>query len=85
MKKLYLIQSKIYDTDFDTRIKAIGSWVKYFDNNWIVETTLTSHEIYNKISFGFENESMLIVELSKTNYWGRMNTKVWDYLKEKKK
>lgn len=86
MKRLYLIQSKIIENPtFDTRVKSIGSWIKYFDNNWIVETTLSANEIYSKLSVGFENDTIFIIELNKTNYWGRMNTKVWDYLKEKKK
>ena len=86
MKKIYLIQSKILANEiFDSRIKSIGTWVKYFDNNWIVETHLTATEIYSKLSVGFENEHIFIIELDKKNYWGRMNTKVWDYLKEAKK
>jgi len=85
MKKIYLVQAKVSDSlAFDTRIKSFGNWVKYFDNNWIIETTLTAKEVYDKLSIGFENDNMFIIELHKTNYWGRMNTKVWDYLKERK-
>ena len=85
MKKIYLIQSKISDNQaFDTRIKSIGTWIKYFDNNWMIESTLSAKEIYAKLSIGFENENIFIIELYKTNYWGRMNSKIWDYLKERK-
>lgn len=85
MKKIYLIQSKISDNQaFDTRVKSIGTWIKYFDNNWMIESTLSAKEIYDKLSIGFENENVFIIELNKTNYWGRMNSKVWDYLKDRK-
>ncbi len=85
MKKIYLIQGKISDNQaFDARVKSIGTWIKYFDNNWMVESTLSAKEIYDKLSIGFENENMFIIELNKTNYWGRMNSKVWDYLKDRK-
>ncbi len=85
MKKIYLIQTKISDNQaFDVRIKSFGSWIKYLDNSWMIETTLTAKEVYDKLSIGFENDIMFIVELNKTNYWGRMNSNVWDYLKGKK-
>jgi hypothetical protein len=85
MKKIYLIQAKISDNQpFDTRVKSIGTWIKYFDNNWMIESTLSAKDIYSKLSIGFENENIFIIELNKTNYWGRMNSKVWDYLKNRK-
>lgn len=85
MKKVYLIQAKILDNQtFETRVKSLGTWIKYFDNNWMIESTLSAKEIYEKLCIGFENDNMFIIELNKTNYWGRMNTKVWDYLKDRK-
>jgi hypothetical protein len=85
MKKIYLIQAKISDHQaFDTRVKSIGTWIKYFDNNWMIESTLSAKEIYDKLSIGFENVNMFIIELNKSNYWGRMNSIVWDYLKNRK-
>jgi hypothetical protein len=85
MKKIYLIQSIIKDESFNNRIKALGKWLKYFSDNWIVESTLTAKEIHERISIDHENERIFIIELNNQNYWGRMNTTVWDYLKERKK
>lgn len=85
MKKIYLIQTKISDNQaFETRVKSLGTWIKYFDNNWMIESTLSAKEIYEKLSIGFENDNMFIIELNKANYWGRMNSKVWDYIKDRK-
>jgi hypothetical protein len=86
MKKIYLIQTSIKDREaFNEKIKSLGTWLKYFSDNWIVESTMSAHEIYDKLSVGYEKGDIFIVELSKTNYWGRMNTKVWDYFKERRK
>ena len=85
MTKIYLIQYNDENSTFENKIKSIGSWIKYFDDNWIVETNLSAKELYEKISIGNENKSIFIIELDKNNYWGRMNTKLWDYLKSKKK
>lgn len=86
MKKTYLIQTSIKDNEaFNDRIKSLGTWLKYFSENYIVESSLSAKEIYNKLSSGHEKDSIFIIELKTENYWGRMNTKVWDYLKARKK
>ncbi|WP_396210428.1 hypothetical protein [Flavobacterium sp.] len=86
MKKTYLIQFKSSDAFFfESKVKTLGSWVKYFDDNWIVETTLTAKEIYDKLSVGNTDKSIFIIQLDISNYWGRMNSKLWDYLKLRRK
>ena len=86
MKKQYLIQYKITTDDIvANRIKAItSSWIKYFDNSWLIESTLTPKEIYERISLSSDEFSVIIIEVNKTSYYGRMNTKVWDWLKQKR-
>ena len=86
MKKVYLIQFNSSDSlAFESKVKALGSWIKYFGDNWIVETTLTSKEIYEKLSVGHEDKSIFIIQLDTSNYYGRMNTKLWEYLKPRRK
>lgn len=89
MKKVLLI---IYDPSLDSdvlrdRIKSLGPCYTFWNNHWFVETTLNTKEAYEKIinSSSFEMSSMLIVEVSKNvmNYYGRMNTTLWDWLKNK--
>lgn len=84
MKRTYLIQSAVTDNEeFNNRIKALGPWLKYFSDNWIVSSELSAEEIYNKLtSDGFEH-NILVLEIKTDNYWGRMNTKVWEYFKER--
>lgn len=86
MKKIYLIQYNIADSEaFENRLKKLGSWVKYFTDNWIVESELSAKEIYKHLSVGYEEKSILVIEVDTNNYYGRMNTKLWDYLKPKRK
>lgn len=86
MKKVYLIQYSISDNSiFESRVKSLGDWVKYFSDNWIVSSELSSKQIYEKITEGYENTSILVIELHTSNYYGRMNTKVWDFFKASKK
>lgn len=88
MKKIILI---IYDPKLDSeilkdRIKSLGPNYTFWGNHWLVETTSNPKDIYEKISVdGFETKSILVVELSikDKNYYGRMNTTLWSWLKDK--
>lgn len=86
MKKVYLIQFNNNNSIlFESKVKAIGSWIKYFGDNWIVESNLSSKEIFDKLSIGNEDKNIFIIQLDTSNYWGRMNSKLWDYLKPRRK
>lgn len=88
MKKIILV---IYDLSLDSdilrdRIKSLGSNYTFWGNHWFVETSLTTKEVYEKLSTNeFETTSILVVELSKNSnyYYGRMNTSLWDWFKDK--
>lgn len=82
MEKTYLIQyKKTIDTQTENRIKSVfGTWLNYFGQNFIVSTTLTPKQIYEAVNVG-EKDSIFIIEVDASNYYGRMNTKVWDWLK----
>lgn len=84
MNRIYLIQYNISeDSVIVNRIKSLGSWIQYFGKSWLVKSELSAKAIYEKLSVDYEKESFFIMELT-SNYWGRMNTKVWDWLKENK-
>lgn len=88
MKKIILV---IYDLSLDSdilrdRIKSLGSNYTFWGNHWFVETSLTTKEVYEKLSTNeFKTTSILVVELSKNSsyYYGRMNTSLWDWFKDK--
>lgn len=88
MKKVLLI---IYDTLIDSqilcdRIKSLGPNYQFWENHWFVETTLDTKQVYDKLSSEeYIQASMIVIELSKgqLNYYGRMNTSLWDWLKSR--
>ena len=89
MKKIILV---IYDPSLDSdilrdRIKSLGPSYTFWGNHWFVETTYTTKEVYEKISADeFESNSILVIEMSRgssQSYYGRMNTTLWDWLKNR--
>jgi hypothetical protein len=89
MKKIILV---IYDPSLDSdilrdRIKSLGPNYTFWGNHWFVETTYTTKEVYEKISANeFESNSILVIEMlkdSSQSYYGRMNTTLWDWLKNR--
>ena len=89
MKKIILV---IYDPSLDSdilrdRIKSLGPSYTFWGNHWFVETTCTTKEVYEKISADeFESNSILVIEMSRgssQSYYGRMNTTLWDWLKNR--
>jgi hypothetical protein len=85
MKKVYIVQYNTIDNSlFEHRLKSLGDWVKYFSDNWMIVSELSAKEIYEKLTEGNENKSILIIEIDTKNYYGRMNTKIWEFLKKHK-
>ena len=92
MKKIILI---IIDPSVDSdilrdRIKSLGPNYTFWGSHWFVKTSHTVKEVYDKITASdFETMSILVMELpgglkphSHGYYYGRMNTSLWDWLKD---
>lgn len=84
---LVIFNNDIENSDvFEDRIKALGDTFHIFSNMVFVETESNSKEVYEKLSSGiYENSLMLILYVHNElfGFWGRMNTKLWDWLKER--
>ena len=86
MKKVYLIQYKTADNQiFESKIKLFDERVSYFADNWMVSSELSAKEIYEKITEGNENKSIIVIEISTENFYGRMDPKIWNFLKAHKR
>lgn len=86
MKKVYLIQYKTADNQiFESKIKLFDERVSYFTDNWMVSSEMSAKEIYEKITEGNENKSIIVIEISTENFYGRMDPKIWNFLKAHKK
>ncbi len=71
---------------FKDRVNSLGDAFFFFDNMILVETDCNTKEAYDKLSAnGFEQTSMLIIYFTNEllGFWGRMSTKLWDWLSEK--
>lgn len=85
MKKIYVIivSPELNNNElFRERIKMIGSNYIFWDNHWLVSSTESAKEIYKKLSADdFNLVSIFVSELNISNYFGRMNTTLWDWIK----
>ena len=91
MKNILLI---IYDPALNSevlrdRIKSLGPCYTFWNNHWFVESNLSAKDAYEKIitNSGFEFSSMIVLEVPKASfrYYGRMNTTLWEWLKDRLK
>ena len=84
MTKIYIIQNNLKDdAALLERIKVLGEWLKYFPGSVLLKSELSAHQIYDKISVGYETERIFIIELYKKNFWGVMPKSVWPWLEDK--
>ena len=91
MKNILLI---IYDPALNRevlrdRIKSLGPCYTFWNNHWCVESNLSAKDAYETIitNSGFEFSSMIVLEVPKASfrYYGRMNTTLWEWLKDRLK
>ncbi len=83
MKKIYIIiiSPELNNEKILERIKMIGSNYIFWDNHWLVSSTESAKEIYQKLSADeYSLESIFVSEINIHNYFGRMNTTFWDWL-----
>jgi len=82
MNHIYIIQTNLKDDSiFLEKVKSLGAWQKYFPNSIIIKSALTSHQVYQNISVGYENNWILITEITKSNFYGMMPKEIWDWLR----
>ena len=65
------------------RIRAVGRNYAFWNNHWLVETTKSAQEIYERLSAEPYNQVEIFVsELDNSNYYGWMNADLWDWIDE---
>lgn len=85
MKKIYIIivSPELNNELIRERIKMIGPNYIFWDNHWLVSSAESAKEIYQKLSSEeFSLASIFVSELKTENYFGRMNTTLWDWMKK---
>lgn len=65
------------------RIHQLGPTYTFWGNHWLLETDMSSKDVYNKISEPYYGDaSLFIMPLTSRDhsYYGRMKTSLWDWL-----
>ena len=80
MKKLFFIQYASQNSLIDSRIQQLGAYHQVF-NGWIVESFFDAKTIYEKVSVDYPLMQFLVVEVNKSNYYGRYYKELWELFK----
>jgi CRISPR-associated endonuclease Cas2 len=63
-------------------LKKTGTWWHHLDSTWLVKSSETVEDFANRIKKEIDqNDSLLIVEITKDSYKGWLTQKAWDWLK----
>lgn len=61
------------------------TWWRYLDSNWLICTSESANEIYNRLKSHIDkNDSLLISEFG-NDYQGFLPEKAWEWIREKKR
>lgn len=82
MKKVYYISydKQFFDKSLESKIKKMGAWFNFFDNQWLLQSHLPEKEIYNRLQNLQNPIRILILEITIKSSWGWMPQDAWDWL-----
>jgi len=61
-------------------IKKTGTWWHYLDSTWLVQTALSSNQIFESIKHAIDNnDSVLIVKIT-TDHSGWLPQEAWNWI-----
>lgn len=72
-------------SDFYEAIKSYGLWWHYLDKVWLVKTTDTPKQIYEKLQPHLdESDHIFVAEVNVQSgkYFGLLNKKAWEWIKK---
>lgn len=61
-------------------IKELGAWWHYLDSTWIVDTSLNSSQIYDRIHPTMDSNDYLLIIRVTRDYKGWLKQEAWDWL-----
>ena len=65
-------------------IKSCGAWWHYLDSTWLVDTSLTASQIWERIRGDLDkNDSVLIIGVTK-DYAGWLPKAAWEWIKARR-
>jgi len=67
---------KLYD-----RLKSHAAWWHYLDSTWLVSTSKSASELFERIQPAIDdNDSVLVIDVGR-DYAGWLPKKAWDWIK----
>ena len=64
-------------------IKGFGAWWHYLDYTWLIDTTLSAKEVWDRLSPHVDkNDSVLVIGVTR-NYSGWLPQKAWDWINQR--
>lgn len=86
MKKFIIIIYKVDGDDKSVKdnIKQLGAWFNYLQGSFLLMTTISVQEIYNRINTNKSGDRFLIMEVDLKAYYGILPTEAWEWIKQKK-
>ncbi|MEL6216986.1 MAG: hypothetical protein AAFR79_00750 [Pseudomonadota bacterium] len=64
-------------------IKALGAWWHYLDSTWLVDTSLSATEVWDRLAPHVDNnDSVLVIGVTR-NYSGWLPQKAWDWINQR--
>lgn len=71
-----------YD-DLYKAIKALGAWWHYLDSTWIVASSLTPSQAFDRLKPAIDSsDRVLILNVTGDSYSGWLTQEAWDWLKK---
>lgn len=64
-------------------IKALGAWWHYLDSTWLVDTTLSAKEVWDRLAPHVDkNDSVLVIGVTR-QYSGWLPPKAWEWINQR--
>lgn len=85
MPKVYHVQvQSTIKKPAEERLSVLGNYINLYNSNYLLLTDSSAQSIYEHLSAGLENPTILIFECNiKANaYYGRANKAIWDWITE---
>jgi hypothetical protein len=71
-----------YDKLYE-KIKSLGTWWHYLESTWIVTSTLTPSQAFDRLQPALDaSDSVLIVNITGDTYSGWLPQEAWNWLKK---
>jgi hypothetical protein len=67
-------------TPFFEALQQQGAWWHYISSAWLIATTETPQELYNRVVSRITTADSLLVISVKKPYWGYLPKEAWDWI-----